>query len=157
MSPGAQFVARGFDAQGTALRLEAETAGEAVLEEIEVLVLEFHYFAAIRADEVIVARVVHEVRIVAGLLQTEIDFPQQSAFDEETEGTVEGGPAGGRVEAARPFPEFIGREMVRGGEAASMMRSRWRVRRSPLPDRTSSRRRMMSGLISARTIGGEFI
>ncbi|MFT6864433.1 MAG: hypothetical protein ACJAVK_002998 [Akkermansiaceae bacterium] len=112
----AETFAGGLDAKAFTDGAVAETAGEVVVLEIKVGVLELDHFSAIDTDEVVVVGVVNEVGIVGGLAIAEFDFVDEVCFHEEPEGAVDGGAGGLGTSGAKAFEEFVGREVLVGGE-----------------------------------------
>lgn len=88
---GAEFLAVGFEADGLLVRAKAEAAGDAVVEQLDVVVLEFDDFAAVDADEVVVRWGVVVVRVVGGLITAEVDFYKQACFCQQGERAIESG------------------------------------------------------------------
>ena len=76
----AESFAGGFDPKALTDGAVAETAREAVVEEIEVTILEFHDFSAIDTNKVIVVGMVDEVRVVGGLAVPEFNSMNQIGF-----------------------------------------------------------------------------
>ena len=113
---GAELIAGGFDAKGLFDRSKAETAGEAVVEDFEVVVFELEHFATINTDEVVVGGAVEEVGVVGGLAVAKIDFVEEVGFGEKGEGAVEGGAGGGGALLAKAFEEFFSSKVLVGGE-----------------------------------------
>lgn len=112
----AKLFAGGFDADALADRFESESAGDAVVEGIEVVVLEFDHFSAVDADKVVVIWVIEEIGVVGRLSIAEVDFLDEVGFDKESEGAVNGGAGGAGAFAAKAVEEFIGSEVFIGGE-----------------------------------------
>ncbi len=129
---GAELFAAGFNLDGLADGAVAESASHAVVEEFEVGVLELDDFAAVDADEVIVARAFVEIRIVGGLVATEVDFVEQAGFDEQGDGAVDGGAGGVDVLFSDALEEFLGGEMFLGGEGKADDRIALRRASEPL-------------------------
>ena len=90
----AELFAGGLDADGFLGGAEPEAFGDAVLEDVEVGVLEFDDVVAVDADEVVVVWVVDEVGVVVFLVAAEVDFVEEASFGEEGECAVEGGAGG---------------------------------------------------------------
>ena len=87
----AEFFASSLDSQGLTNRAVAETAGDAIIEEIKVVILEFDHLSAVHADEVVVSGAVNEVWIVSGLAIAELDLVDEICFGEKSEGAINGG------------------------------------------------------------------
>jgi hypothetical protein len=115
----AELLAVGLDLDRLADRFEAEAAGEAVVEEFDVGVLEFDDAAAVDADEVVVGGFVDEVGVVGGLVVAEVDFAEEVGFDEQAEGAVDGGAGGVGVGFADAVEEFLGGEVFVLGEGGA--------------------------------------
>ena len=113
---GAEGFAAGFDAEGVFDGAEAEAAGDAVVEDVDAAVLELDDLAAVDADEMVVGGVVEEVGVVGGLAVAEVDFLEEAGLGEEAEGAVEGGAGAAGLLAAEAVPEFVGGEVLIGGE-----------------------------------------
>lgn len=111
-----QLIAGGLDAEGLLDGAKAEAAGEAVVEDFEVVVFEFEHFATIDADEVIVGGTVEKVGVVGGLAVAEVDLVQEVGFGEEGQGPVDGGTGGGGAHFAEALEEFLGSEVFIGVE-----------------------------------------
>ena len=111
VSFGAETFAGGLDAEGVFFGAEAEAAGNAGVEKVEVFVLELGDFSAIQADEVVVAGSDVEVRVVGGLAIAEVDFLEEAGFVEEGKGAVEGGAGGACASGAEAVEELLGREV----------------------------------------------
>lgn len=91
------------------------TAGDAIVEEVDVLVFEFDNFSAIDADEVVVGGFVDEVGVVGFLISAEVDFAQQAGFEEDFDGAIDRGAGGGEVFAACALVEFfVGKVLILG-------------------------------------------
>lgn len=112
----AEFVAVGFDTHALHLGTEAEAAGDAVVEEGDVFVLELDDAVAVDADEVVVLGFVEEIGVVVGLFAAEVDVAEETALDHEGEGAVDGGAGDGAVDAADAVEEFFGVEVFVRGE-----------------------------------------
>ena len=69
-----QLFTAGLDLDALAAGLEAQTAGDAILQECDVLVLEFHHLVTVRANEVVMLRFLQEIGVVVGLVTAQIDF-----------------------------------------------------------------------------------
>jgi len=113
---GAEFFAAGFDAEGLLHGSEAQAAGDAVVEDLKVIIFELDDLAAIDADEVVVGWAVEKIWVVGGLAVTEVDFLDECRFDEEAESAVNGGAGGLQLAAADAVPELVGGEMVVRGK-----------------------------------------
>jgi hypothetical protein len=113
---GSEFFAAGFDAEGLLHGSEAQAAGDAVVEDFEMIIFELDDLAAIDADEVVVGRAVEKIGVVGGLAVTEVDFLDESRFDEEAEGAVDGGAGGLQLATTDAVPELVGGEMLVRGE-----------------------------------------
>lgn len=116
LSFGAKLLAGGFDTQGLFDGSEAETAGEAVVEDFEVVVFEFEDFTTINTNEVIVGGTVEEVGVVGCLAVTEVDLVEEVGFGEQGEGAVEGGSGGSGALFAKALEEFFRGEVFVGGK-----------------------------------------
>lgn len=81
-----------FDSHALQLGAETQPAGDTVVQEGDVFILKFDDAIAVDADEVIVLGFVEEIGVVIRLFAAEIDVPEQSTFDHEAEGAVDGGP-----------------------------------------------------------------
>ena len=92
-------------------------AGDAVVEEIDVIIFELDDFAAIDADEMVVGRFVDEVGVESFLVAAEVNFAEQSGIDEEFDGAVDGGSGGGKVLALGALEEFFGGKVFVLGES----------------------------------------
>lgn len=91
-SPGAlQLVAFGDNTDALACRTEAESLGDAVLQQGDVIILELHDAITVHADEMIVLGFVEEVGIIKSLVAPQINFTQQFALNEQAQGAVNGG------------------------------------------------------------------
>lgn len=112
----AQLFAAGLDAEGLFDGAESESSREAIVEEVEVFILELDDLSAIDTDEVVVGGALEEIGIVSGLAVAEVDFLQESGLGEEGEGAVEGGAGGGGPGFSEAFPEVVGGEMFMGSE-----------------------------------------
>ena len=112
----AEGFAAGFDAEGVFDGAEAEAASDAVIEDVDAVVLEFDDFAAVDADEVVVGGAIEEIGVVGGLTVAEVDFLEEAGLGEEGEGAVEGGAGGPGGLSTEAFPELVGRKMLIGGE-----------------------------------------
>jgi len=97
-------------------RAESESAGHAVVEQVDVIILEFNDLAAIDADEVIVTGLFEVIRVVGLQVTTQIDFLDQSGFNQQGDGPVDGGPGGIQVVLSHAVEELLGGEMVIRGE-----------------------------------------
>ena len=71
---GAEALAAGLDTEGMLDRPVAEAARDAVFENFEMRVLELDHFVAVRADQVVVVRVVDEIRVVVLHVAPEVDL-----------------------------------------------------------------------------------
>lgn len=107
-----KHVAARFDPNTLVGGRKTEPSSDAVLEHFEMLVLELDDLLAIRANQVVVMRMIDEIRVVAFLVAAQIDLAQQTAFDQQTQGSVERGPRSRGVDLARQFPELLSREML---------------------------------------------
>ena len=87
----AEFVTVRFDAHALHLWTETKAAGDAVVEQRNVLIFKLDDAVAVQTDEVIVLGFVQEIGVVVGLVATEIDMAQQAALDHEGEGAIDGG------------------------------------------------------------------
>jgi len=144
---GAEFFAAGFDAEGLLHGSEAQAAGDAVVEDLKVIIFELDDLAAIDADEVVVGWAVEKIWVVGGLAVTEVDFLDECRFDEEAEGAVDGG-AGGLQLAARMRSQSS--SAVKCSSEAKMrarMASRCGVFRRPFWLMKSSRRWLISSFM----------
>ena len=112
LAPHAELVAGSFDAEGLFDGPEAETPGEAVVEDFEVIVFELEDFAAINANEVIVGGAVEKIGVVGGLPVPEVNLVKEVGLGEEREGAVKGGAGGGGALFAKAFKEFLGGEVL---------------------------------------------
>ena len=113
---GAQFLAAGFDAEGLLDGAESKPTGDALVEDLQVVVFELDDPPTIDANEVIVGRFVEKVRVVGGLAVAEVDFLEESGLGEEGEGAIEGGAGGPGIGSVEPLPEFVRREVLVRGE-----------------------------------------
>ena len=107
------------DAGSVLAQAEAEAAGQAIVEEFEVRVLEFDDLATVDADEVVVGRAVEEVGVVGLEVAAEVDLVEQAGFDEEGDGPVDGGAGDAGVGLAGAIEEFLGGEMIVAGEGGA--------------------------------------
>jgi hypothetical protein len=112
----AEGFAAGFDAEGVLHGAVAEAAGDAVVEDVDAVVLELDDLAAVDADEVVVGGAIEEIGVVGGLTVAEVDFLEEAGFGEEGEGAVEGGAGAAGFMSAEPVPEFVGCEVLVGGK-----------------------------------------
>ena len=75
-------------------------------------VLELNHAAAIDAEQMVVRRLVVEVRIVGRLVLAEIDFAQQARLHQQPEGAVNSGAGGIGIQLAGAGEELIRGEML---------------------------------------------
>lgn len=115
----AELLATRLDLDALADRAEAEPARDAVVEEVEVRVLELHHTAAVDADEVVVRGLVEKVGVVGGLVVAEVDFAQQLRLQQQAERPVNRGARGLGIQLARALVELLGGEMLVLGEGRS--------------------------------------
>lgn len=80
---GSELVAGSFDTEGLFDGAETETAGEAIVEDFEVIVFELEYFPAIDANEVVVGGPVEKVGVVSRLAVSQVDLVKQVGFGEK--------------------------------------------------------------------------
>jgi hypothetical protein len=71
--------------------LEAEAAGDAVVQQCGVIILELHDTITVEADEVVMLRLIQKVWIVKGLITTEIDLSKQVAVHKKLKRAINGG------------------------------------------------------------------
>lgn len=102
-----EFIAVGLDAHAFHLRLKAQPAGDAVVQQRDVLVLKLNDAITIEADEVIVLGLVEEIGVVVCLIATELHDAQEIAFLKEAEGAVNGGAGDGAVNFPDHVQQFI--------------------------------------------------
>ena len=115
--PGlAELVAAGLDANAALRGFEAKSARDAIFENLDVRVLEFDDFAAVDADEVVVIRVLEEIRIVVLLLTPKVDFAQEASLDEEGKSSVKGGARSLGIDFPGHVPELVSRKVLLGAE-----------------------------------------
>ena len=112
----AKSFAGGFDPKALTDGAVAETAREAVVEEIEVTILEFHDFSAIDTNEVIVVGMVDEVRVVGGLAVPEFNSMNEVGFHQEGQGAVNSGAGSFGAGGAEALKKFVRREVLVGSE-----------------------------------------
>lgn len=112
----AEFIAVGLDAHALHLGTEAQTTGDAVVQEGDVLILKLDDAVAVDADEVVVLGFIEEIGVVIGLFTAEIDVAKQAALDHEAKGAIDGGSGDGAVDGANAIEEFFGIEVFVGGE-----------------------------------------
>ena len=96
-----QFVAVRLDAQAFRGGGKAEPLGDAVFEQLDVLVLELDDPVAIHADEVVVVRVLDVVRVVKFVVLAEVHLLQDAAFDEQRQRAIDGRARDGAIDFAR--------------------------------------------------------
>ena len=72
----AEFFAAGFDNERLFGRAEAETSGNTVVEELDVIVFKLDDFTAVDANQVIMGRAINEVGVVSFLVVAEFYFVQ---------------------------------------------------------------------------------
>jgi len=87
---------------------EAKAAGQAVVEEIEMVVFKLDDLSTIDTNEVVVVGVIDEIGIISGLSIAEFDLVDEVGFNEEGEGAVNGGAGGLGASGAKPVEEFVG-------------------------------------------------
>jgi hypothetical protein len=87
----AELFAISLDLERLAERLESQPPGHAVVEQIDVGILELHYPPAIDADEVVVRGFIKEVRIVSRLVVAQIDLTQQFRLHQQAQRVEERG------------------------------------------------------------------
>ncbi len=71
-----QFLAIRLDTDALASRLEAKTSRDTVFQYFEPFVFEFNHLIAIDADQVVVVRVIDEIRVVVLQISSEVDLHQ---------------------------------------------------------------------------------
>ena len=112
-----EFFATGLDLEGLPLRPESETPCSAIVHELDVRVFELNDLAAVNTDQVVVGWAVDKIGIVGFLVISKINFMKQSGLNEERNGAIHGCTRGVSIRGsglAKPFPEFIGGEMLIG-------------------------------------------
>ena len=113
-----QLLAVGLDAHAFELGLETEAAGDAIVQQGDVLVLKLHHPVAIEADEVVVLRFFEEIRVVVGLIAAQIDLAEHAAGLHEGDRAINRGPGDGAVDLAHLVEEFLGIEVVVRGKSS---------------------------------------
>lgn len=111
-----QFIAMCLDAHAAQPGLKPEAAGNAIVQQRDVLVLKLHHTVAIQADQVIVLRFVEEVRIVVGLVAAEVHLAQHAALCHEADGAVNRRAGHRAVDFAHLVEQFLRVEMIVGGK-----------------------------------------
>src|SRR5476651_1377556 len=86
----AHLLAIRLDAQGLAARREAKAVADAILQDVDVRVLELDNLVAVEADEVRVRRPLVEIRIVKLVVFAEVHFAQRPGFDQQRQRAVNG-------------------------------------------------------------------
>ena len=76
------------------------------------VILEFYYFSAVYADEVIVGGFFEEVWIVSGLPVAEVDFLKKLRLCQEGEGPVEGSSRCAGFGPPQLLPQFVCRKVL---------------------------------------------
>lgn len=104
LSSRANLIAAGFDAERLFDGTESQSSGDTVIEDLQMIILEFDYFTAVYTDEVIVRRLIQKVRVVGGLSVAEIDFLKQSCLHEQADSPVESRPRCTGVGSPELFP-----------------------------------------------------
>ena len=112
-----QFVATRLDAHLLVGRGETHPLGHAVLEQFHVEVLEFQNALAIDADEMVVVRMVDEVRVVDLSPLGEVQFPQQPATHQDRQSAVNGRAAHRGIDLAGHLQKFVGGVVAIGAES----------------------------------------
>ena len=113
-----KLITVGFDAHALHAGLEPETTRDAVMKQRGVIVLKLNHSITIEADQMVVLGLVEDIGVVVGLVAAQIDLAQQSAFHQQGEGTIDGGPRNGAVELARLFQQFLRFEVVISGKSS---------------------------------------
>lgn len=108
----AEFFASGLDAEGLSDGAVAESAGDAIVEEVEVTILEFYDLSAIDTNEVVVRRSVDEVRIVIRLAIAEVDLVDEVCFGEQGECSVNGRAGGFGAGGSEAIEELVWSEVL---------------------------------------------
>jgi hypothetical protein len=108
----AELFAICLDLDGLADGLEAEPPRHAVIQQLEMRVLELHHPSTVDADEMIVRWLVVEIWIIGRLIFPEVYFPQQICFHQQPKRAVNRGSRGLGIQFAGAVKQFIGREML---------------------------------------------
>lgn len=103
----AELFASGLDTEGLADGAVAESAGDAIVEEVEVAVLEFYDLSTIDTDEMVVCWAVDEVWIIISLAVTEVDLVDEVRFGKQGECPVNGSTGGLSAGGAEAIEELI--------------------------------------------------
>lgn len=111
-----QLLAVRLDADAFVRGLETEAAGDAILEQRDVFVLELDDLVAVVADQVIVLRLLQEVRVVIRLVAAQVDLVQQLALHQQAEGAIHRRAADGAVDFARHVQKLLSGEVLGGAE-----------------------------------------
>lgn len=78
------------------------------------LILKLHHAVAVLADQVVVLGFVEKIGVVVREVAAQVHLPQQTAFHEQTQRAVHGGPRNGAVDLADHLEQFLGIEMLMG-------------------------------------------
>ena len=79
-------------------------------------ILKFHYFSTVDAHEMIVSRAFDKIGIVGLLIISEVDFVQQTSFDEKGDCPIHRCTRRAGLSFADTIPQFVGIEMLVGRE-----------------------------------------
>lgn len=107
-----ELLAVGLDAHALELRFETEAAGDAVVQQGDVLVLKLHHPVAIEADEVVVLRFFEKIWVVVSLISAQVHLAEHPAGLHQGDGAIDGGPGYGAVDLAHLVEELLSVEMI---------------------------------------------
>ena len=106
-----KLIAACLNAHAFHLRLKAQPARDAVVQQRDVLIFKFDYAITIEADQVIVLGLVEEIGIVIGLVPAKVHDAEEVALLQEAEGAVNSSAGDGTINFADHIQELLGVKM----------------------------------------------
>jgi hypothetical protein len=112
-----ELIAGRFDADYFGRRRKSEAVADSILELVDALVLKFHNLIAVNADEVVVVRMLNEIRIVIFVFLAEVHLAQQPALHQQRECAVDSGAGDRGLNFSRHYQKILCRVMLFGAES----------------------------------------